>query len=95
MAVEPQAKKQRCNSGRLSGKTIFMTAAAQGIGRASAIVSHLNRLETGTFLVEIGKLNKLPFFPPGAYSGVCEGRSHCHSYRCERREVVRFERSGR
>ena len=50
--AEPQAKKQKCSSGRLSGKTIFMTAAAQGIGRASAIVSRLNRFEDGAFPVE-------------------------------------------
>ena len=49
-AEQPQAKKQKCTSGRLSGKTVFMTAAAQGIGRASASVSNC-RLETGTVVV--------------------------------------------
>ena len=90
----PHAKKQKCSSGRLSGKKIFMTAAAQGIGRASAIVSGLMGLRPGvSHAVEGGELKHLSFLPP--YSGVRQGRGHCHSYRCERREVVRTEPSGR
>ena len=37
MASEPSTKKTKTACGRLEGKTVFITAAAQGIGRATAI----------------------------------------------------------
>ena len=41
MATEPAQKKPKTSTGngRLANKVILITAAAQGIGRASAIVS--------------------------------------------------------
>lgn len=39
----PAAKRSKvARDGRLDGKTIFITAAAQGIGLASALVSNLS-----------------------------------------------------
>uniref|UniRef100_A0A3B3DAU7 Dehydrogenase/reductase SDR family member 6 n=1 Tax=Oryzias melastigma TaxID=30732 RepID=A0A3B3DAU7_ORYME len=37
IAVQPKNQRERCTMGRLDGKVIVLSAAAQGIGRAAAI----------------------------------------------------------